>query len=236
MQPARGLIDDLVAANRILYDHGVLDGFGHVSARHDTDSSRFLLARSMAPGLVTAADILEFDLDGNPIDSEGRRTYLERFIHSEIYRARSDVKAVVHSHSPAVIPFGATGTSLRPIYHMSSFLADGVPIFEIRDVAGDATNMLITNGKLGAALARSLGQASVALMRGHGNVVVADSVQLAVYRAIYTEINAELEAEARRLGPVNYLTAGEAAGATAVNNVNFGRAWELWKLKALGAK
>src|SRR5439155_1392610 len=137
------LIDDLVAANRILYDQGVVDGFGHVSGRHDQNPERFLLARSMAPGLVTAADIMEFDLAGDPIDPQGRTPYLERFIHSEIYKAYPAVQAVVHSHSPAVIPFGVVGTPLKPIYHMGSFLGLGVPVFEIREAGGPATDRLI---------------------------------------------------------------------------------------------
>src|ERR1700693_1067643 len=122
MSPDTELIEDLVFANHILFREGVVDGFGHVSARHDRYPSRFLLARSIAPATVTADDILEFDLEANPVDARGRRTYLERFIHSEIYRTRPEVLAIVHSHSPAVIPFGVTGTQLRPISHMSGFL------------------------------------------------------------------------------------------------------------------
>src|SRR5579862_6005864 len=157
------LIDDLVAANHILYNEGVVDGFGHISVRHDKASERFLLARSMAPGLVTAADIMQFDRDGEAIDAQGRTPYLERFIHSEIYKLRPDVVAVVHSHSPSVIPFGVVATRLEPIYHMSSFLGAGVPIFEIRDAAGPATDMLVRNPALGAALAKTLGQCAVSL-------------------------------------------------------------------------
>jgi ribulose-5-phosphate 4-epimerase/fuculose-1-phosphate aldolase len=231
-----GLIDDLVAANSILSDLGVVDGFGHVSARHEGDATRFLLARSMAPGLVTADDIMEFDLDGNALDPRGRTLYVERFIHSEIYKAHPEVKAIVHSHSPSIIPFGATSVPLRPIYHMSSFLGAGVPIFEIREAGGPATDMLIRNPELGAALARKLGRSAVVLMRGHGDVVVGDSVQQVVFRAIYTEINAKLEAEALRLGEgdVNFLNADEAARATVTNNAVLGRPWELWKRRALG--
>ena len=229
------LIDDLVAANRILYDQGVVDGFGHVSARHDKNPEHFLLAQSMAPGLVTAADIIEFDRDGDAIDPQGRALYLERFIHSEIYKAYPEIKAIVHSHSPSIIPFGTTSVPLRPIYHMSSFLGAGVPIFEIREAGGPATDMLIRNPELGAALARKVGASAVVLMRGHGNVMVGDSVQQVVFRAIYTEINAKLEAEALRLGEgqVNFLNADEAAKATATNNAVLGRPWELWKRQAL---
>jgi ribulose-5-phosphate 4-epimerase/fuculose-1-phosphate aldolase len=234
--PDPALVDDLVAANRILYDQGVVDGFGHVSTRHDRDAKRFLLARSMAPGLVTKDDILEFDLDGNAVDAKGRTLYLERFIHSEIYKAHPEVTAIVHSHSPSVIPFGVTGVALKPLYHMSAFLGSGAPVFEIREAGGDATDMLIRTPALGAALARSLGRAAVMLMRGHGNVVVADSLKLVVFRAIYTEINARLETEAVALGQgkITFLNDEEAAAATATNNQVIGRAWELWKQKVAG--
>lgn len=229
------LIGDLVAANRILAAEGVLDGFGHVSARHDKDPGRFLLARSMAPALVTAGDVMEFDLDSNPIDARGRTAYLERFIHSEIYRVHPEVQAVVHSHSPAVIQFGVVGVTLRPIFHLGGFLGVGVPVFEIRDTGGLATDMLIRNAGLGAALAKTLGSAPVALLRGHGDVVVGRSVQEAVFRAIYTEVNARLENEALRLGQgqVVFLNEEEAKAAAETNSAQIGRPWELWKAKAL---
>jgi len=232
--PHPDVIDDLVAANRILSDQGVVDGFGHVSVRHDTDPTRFLLARSMAPGLVSANDILEFDLDGNAFEPRGRTLYVERFIHSEIYKAHPDIKAVVHSHSPSIIPFGATDVPLRPIYHMSSFLGAGVPVFEIREAGGAATDMLIRDPVFGAAVARKLGRSAVVLMRGHGNVVVGQSIEQVVFRAIYTEINAKLQADALRLGQgeVAFLNAEEAANATATNNLVLSRAWELWKQQA----
>jgi ribulose-5-phosphate 4-epimerase/fuculose-1-phosphate aldolase len=231
----RAQIEDIVAANRILSDQGVVDGFGHVSARHEEDATRFLLARSMAPGLVTADDILEFDLNGHPLDPRGRTLYVERFIHSEIYKANPEIKAIVHSHSPSIIPFGVTKVPLRPIYHMSSFLGAGVPIFEIRDTGGPTTDMLIRDPELGAALAKSIGKSAVVLMRGHGNVVVGESVQQVVFRAIYTEVNAKLQAEALRLGAgeVDFLNSEEAAKATATNNAVLSRPWELWKRQAL---
>ncbi len=234
----RAQIEDLVAANCILSDQGVVDGFGHVSARHEEDAMRFLLARSMAPGLVTADDILEFDLDGNALDQSGRTLYVERFIHSEIYKAHPEIKAIVHSHSPSIIPFGVTNVPLRPIYHMSSFLGAGVPIFEIREAGGVATDMLIRNSELGAALARRIGKSAVVLMRGHGDVVVGDSIEQVVFRAIYTEINAKLEAEALRLGQgeVNFLNTEEAVKATATNNAVLSRPWELWKQQALARR
>ncbi|HEX9490933.1 MAG TPA: class II aldolase/adducin family protein [Stellaceae bacterium] len=234
--PDRALVEDVVAANRILYDQGVVDGFGHVSARSDKDANRFLLARSMAPGLVKAEDILEFDLAGNAVVAQGRALYLERFIHSEIYKAHPNVKAIVHSHSPSVIPFGVTGVPLKPIYHMSSFLGAGVPIFEIREAGGDGTDMLVRNPALGAALAQKLGNSTVLLMRGHGDVVVGDSVRQAVFRAIYTETNAKLQSEALRLGQVTFLNDQEAAASMATNAALVDRAWDLWKAKAMGGR
>ena len=162
------LIDDLVIANHILVNEGVLDGFGHISVRHDKYPDRFLIARSMAPALVTAQDIVSCDLEGTVHDAQGRKTYVERFIHSEIYRARPDVFAVIHSHSPAVIPFGVTGARLRPICHMSGFLGATTPVFEIRHGGGENTDLLVRNQLLGRALANVLGPSAVALMRGHG--------------------------------------------------------------------
>lgn len=231
-----GLIDDLVSANHILYQEGVVDGFGHVSVRHEKDPERFLLARSLAPASVKARDIMEFGLDGEPIDARGRKPYLERYIHSEIYCARPDVIAIVHSHSPSLIPFGVTGTSLKPVYHMSGFLGAATPVFEIRDAGGPATDMLVRDRRLGAALAGSLGRASFALMRGHGSVAVAGTLKQVVYRAIYAEINARLQAEAMRLGNVTYLNDAEAAAASRTNDLVIDRPWELWKSRAKGRK
>src|ERR1700681_2976215 len=189
------VIENLVAANRILVAEGVLDAYGHVSARHPDHSDRYLLSRALAPDLVTAADVIEYDLDSNSIDAQGRNSYLERFIHGEIYKVRTDVKAVIHSHSPAVIPFGIIQTPMQPVYHQSTFLYGGVPVWDIRDVPSpDAAGLLVRNRDLGKALAATLGDKSVALMRGHGNVVVGPDIQTAVRYAIYTEVNARLQA------------------------------------------
>ena len=223
------LIDDLVTANHILVHEGVLDGFGHVSVRHDRRDDRFLIARSMAPALVSAQDILECDFDGVPRDPHGRHTYVERFIHSAIYRARPDVTAVIHSHSPAIIPFGVTGARLRPICHMSGFLGSSTPVFEIRHTAGESSDLLIRSQALGVALASTLGQAAVVLMRGHGSVAVGVSLRQVVYRAIYTESNARLQSEAMRFGEVNYLTDAEAASTAAMIDEHLERPWEMWK-------
>lgn len=226
-------IRELVDANHILFDQGVVDGFGHVSARHPERPDRFLLARSMAPALVTEKDVLEFDLDGNPVVSGGPAPYLEQFIHGEIYRKRPDVMSVVHSHSPSVVPFSVvTGTKLRPVCHMCGFLSEkGTPVFEIRDFAGPGSDLLITSGMLGAALADSLGEGPAVLMRGHGSTVVAGTIRQAVFRAIYTEIGARLQMEAMKLGPITYLTEEETVGTTKTISAQYDRAWFLW-LKA----
>jgi ribulose-5-phosphate 4-epimerase/fuculose-1-phosphate aldolase len=225
--PDPALILDLAYANRILYDRGVLDAYGHVSVRHDKNPARFLLARNMAPALVTTSDILEHDLEGEPVVS-GIRPYLERFLHAGIYRARPDVIAIVHSHSPSVIPFGVTGTALRPICHMGGFLGEGAPIFEIRE-AGGMTDMLISDNRLADALARTMAASPAAILRGHGSVVTGNSIMQAVWRSVFAEVNARLQIEASRLGPINFLMPEEAKKASDLNDGQMPRAWNLWK-------
>ncbi len=234
--PAAGLVDELVLANHILSRHRVVDAFGHVSVRHDQDPERFLLARNMAPALVAKSDIVEFHLDGTPVNAHGRSIYLERFIHGEIYRAREDVGAVVHSHAPAVVPFGVSRTaSLKPVWHMSGFLGLETPVFEIRDAAGDASDLLIRSNELGGALASTLDQACVVLMRGHGATVVGESIRQVVFRAVYTQLNAELQLQALQLGSVDYLTAGEVGATTVSVGSQVDRAWNLWKREVQNA-
>jgi len=229
------LIEDLVAANRILAEEGVLDAYGHVSIRHPNDPNRYLLSRSRAPILVTSSDIMEYDLDSNPIDPQNRRSVIERFIHGEIYKARPDVKAVIHSHSPAVIPFGITQVPMRPVIHAASFLWVGVPVWDSRNAHDPASaSMLVRNGALGKSLASTLGDKRVALMRGHGNVVAGPNVRTAVRYAIYTEMNARLQSAAIAIGgPINYISPEEGAARDTAPS-DFARAWELWKNKALG--
>ncbi len=227
------LLDDIVIGSRILADFGVLDGFGHVSARHPTNPNHFLMARSLAPALVTADDIMEFDLDGNAVDARGRTVFLERFIHSEIYKARPDVMSVVHTHSPGVIPFTVTKVPLRAMFHNPSFLAAGAPVWDIRKDFGE-TNMLVSDSALGKSLAQTLGDKSVVLMRGHGDVTVAPSVKMAVFRAYYTDVNAKLQSQAIALGgEVNYLTPGEGEKADKVNFIVLDRIWNLWRMRIL---
>jgi len=227
------VLEDLVAANRILADQGVLDGFGHVSVRHPERAGRLLLSRSLAPALTKADDILEYDLDCKPVADQGRNGFLERFIHCEIYRARPDVMAVIHTHSQGVIPFANSTVPLRPMFHVAGFLAAGVPVFEIRQHAG-LSNLLIADAALGKALAATLGDKSVVLMRGHGDVVVGPNIQIAVYRAIYTDVNARLQAQALALGgQVTYLEKEEGEKADQVQQQVVTRPWELWKQKAM---
>jgi ribulose-5-phosphate 4-epimerase/fuculose-1-phosphate aldolase len=223
-------IADLVAGNRILAMEGVLDGMGHISVRHATRPDRFFLARSMAPELVTAADILEYDLEGKPIDARDRTSYLERFIHSEIYRLRPDVRAIVHCHTPSLIPFAASDVPLRAMYHMAAFVAEGVPVWDIRKAAG-VTDLLVRDAALGRALAQSLGQKSAALMRGHGAVVVAASIPNVVGRSIYLDVNAKAQAQAIALGGKITYVEGDEAKLRMSDTGEYARAWDLWKRK-----
>ena len=226
-------IEDLVVAYRVLAEHGVIDGYGHVSLRSAADPQRYFISRSLAPELVTEADIMEFDLDSNPLDPRGRQMYSERFIHGQIYKSRPEVNAVVHNHSPSVIPFGITPVPMRPVYHMSAFVGMGVPVFEIRDVERDS-DMLVRSNPLGQALAKCLGGCAAALMRGHGAVVVAERISTVVGRSIYLELNARLQLQALALArpeQINYLEGGEIEKTTRMND--FMRAWELWRAKVL---
>jgi ribulose-5-phosphate 4-epimerase/fuculose-1-phosphate aldolase len=212
----------------------VLDAYGHVSARSDRQPTNFIMSRSLAPALVTAADLMELDTDSEPLPGDKRKGFLERYIHGEIYRARPEVMAVVHSHSPSVIPFGVTRTKLRPIYHMGSFLWSGAPVFEIRNEKPD-NDLLIRDNHLGKALAGTLGKCNCVLMRGHGMTVIGDSVPEAVFRAIYTEMNARLQLQATQLeGPIEFLSDEEGRRSSVSNRGTIERPWELWKKRALG--
>ena len=230
---SKALIDDLVAASRILADHGVLDAYGHVSARSDKRPEHFLMSRSRAPALVTAADMVEWNADSEAATGDKRKGFIERYIHGEIYRARPEVMAVVHSHSPSVIPFGVTKTKLRPIYHMGSFLWSGAPVWDIRKVR-EENDLLVRDRPLGAALAGALGKCNCVLMRGHGMTVVGAAVPEVTFRAIYTEMNARLQIQATQLeGPIEFLTDEEGRRSTVSNASTVERPWEVWKKDAL---
>ena len=233
--PPDAAVSDLVVANRILAAEGVLDGFGHVSIRDPRNPACYLMSRSLAPALVTAADIVQHDLDNRPTRDEGHNLYYERWIHGEIYKARREVNAIVHSHSHSVVPFASTKAPLRPLLHNASFLGFGTPVFEIRNLAQNS-DLMISTAALGAALAMTLGPtADVVLLRGHGNVVVGPSIQVAVFRAYYTEINARQQLNAMILGreDVVYMNAGECETTDKIMQSVAGRPWDLWKRRVL---
>ena len=231
-QDLDAILTDLVHANHILYARGVVDAFGHISARDPGRPDRFWISRTLAPALVTREDLLCLDLDGNTVGDE-RRSYLERFIHAEIYRARPDVLSVLHNHSPSVVPFGITGVPFRPVCHMCGFLTARTPVFEIRECAGIGSDILVRDSRLGAALARTMGGEDVALMRGHGVTIAAGSVRQAVFRGVYTELNAKLLLQSLTLTKeVNYLTEEEARTADASIMSSLDRAWDLWVSEA----
>jgi len=239
----RDVLEDLAAASRILVDQGVFDAAGHVSMRHPDNPNRFLMSRSLAPALVTADDIIEFSLDCEPLDSlrslgaspsiapaaRDRKPFIERFLHGGIYKKRADVIAVAHGHSAAVIPFGLVATPMRATYHNAAFLAAGVPVFDIRERFG-ATDIVISSAEKGAALADALGDKTVLLLRAHGFVAVAPTLQSAVFRAIFTEVSARVQLQAATLGgPMAVLDEEEGRKADAINLATVGRSWELWK-------
>ena len=226
---SKQLIDDLVAGSRILAHHGVLDAYGHISARSDKRPEHFLMSRSRAPALVTAADLMELGPDSEPAAGEKRKGFIERYIHGEIYRARPEVMAVVHSHSTSVIPFGVTRTKLRPVSHMGGFLWSGAPVWDIRKVR-EENDLLVRDRPLGLSLANTLGSCACVLMRGHGMTVVGGSIPEAVFRAVYTEMNARVQLQASVLeGPIQFLSDHEARAVDAANRGTLERPWELWK-------
>jgi ribulose-5-phosphate 4-epimerase/fuculose-1-phosphate aldolase len=228
---ASEVIKDLAAASRILATQGVVDGFGHVSLRHPSAPDRYFMSRSLAPALVTPDDLIEYDLDSHPCNANGRNSFLERFIHGEIYKARPDIRSVVHSHSPSVIPFGLVNVKMQAMFHNGAFIAAGVPVFDIREKFG-ATDMLVSDGVKGVALAQAMGRKDIALMRAHGSVACGPTLQTAVFRAVYTEVNARIQHMTLALGngaPIAALDAEEGRLADVINQTAGMRAWHLWR-------
>lgn len=228
-----GLAADIAAASRILEAQGVVDGMGHVSVRVPDAPDRFAMPRALAPGLTTPDDIMQFDLDSTPCGGDPRRGFLERFIHGEVYRARPDVMAIVHSHSPSVIPFGLTPVPMQAMFHNAGFLAKGVPVHDIRTTFG-TTDLIICDCDRGADLAAALGDRDVVLMRAHGSVATGPSLQVAVFRAVYTEVNARISHWTHALaggGDIAALSAEEGDLADAQNEGAALRAWELWRTR-----
>jgi ribulose-5-phosphate 4-epimerase/fuculose-1-phosphate aldolase len=227
------LIEDLVTANRVLANQGIVDSFGHVSVRHPDNPKRFFLSRARAPERVERGDIMEFGLDSEPVGGKGMRPYTERFIHGAAYEARPDVMAVIHNHSPGVIPYGITGHKMRPVMHMCATIGYEVPIWDQHTKFGD-TDLLVVNMAMGRDLAKKLGKGRTTLMRGHGCIVVGPDLRATVYTAVYLELNAKLQMQAEAMSKkVRFLTKGEqqkVAATTTPGNVN--RAWENWCRKA----
>lgn len=224
--------EEVALGNRILANEGVLDAFGHVSIRHPENPNRYLLSRSRSPELVEPADVLEFDLDSNPVRPVTANLYSERVIHGEIYKARPDVMAVAHHHSPAILPFCVSGIELVPVFHLGAPMGAQVPFWDQRDDFGD-TNMLVVKPEEGASLARALGNNSMVLMRRHGATVVGASVPDLCLRTIYSCRNAEFQWQARMLGHVSMLSAGEIEKCAAIHrqpNVT-SRTWEYWSMR-----
>jgi ribulose-5-phosphate 4-epimerase/fuculose-1-phosphate aldolase len=226
------LVDELVTANRILAREGVVDSFGHISVRHPERSDRYLLARARAPDCIEAGDIMEFALDGTPVDARERKPYLERFIHGALYEARPDVQSVVHNHSPSVIPFGVTATKLKPLLHLCASIGHEVPVWDSQTRFGD-TSLLVENMAMGRDLAALLGGRRTALMRGHGAVVVGRSIREAVFISVYLEVNSRLQMQAMAIGEIKFLTAGEVDITIArTGPYTLDRAWENWCRRA----
>ena len=229
--PAQAL-EELVTANRILAREGVVDAFGHASIRHPADPGRYVMSRARAPECIEAADLMEFTLEGVPTDAAGRKPYAERFIHGAVYEARPDIQAVIHNHSPSVIPFGITPARLSPVMHMCASMGADVPVWDTRAHFGD-TNLLVTNMEMARDLARTLAQRSVALMRGHGCVVAGQSLREVVFIAVYLELNANLQMKASSLGEVTFLSPGEIDAVRSTrSSFTFERAWEYWCRRA----
>ena len=222
----RTIFEELVTATKILLNEGILDTFGHISARDPEDPNSFFLAQKLAPSLITADDILRFSLDGETTDN--RPSYLERYIHSEIYKARPDVNCVLHSHSPAVLPYCFTDTPLRPVTHMGAFMGESVPVYEIRDKLGDETDLFGGSPSVCADIAESLGDQTVVLMARHGVVNVGNSVREVVFRAFYLEQEAAALTAGLQIGTVKYLSPGEVRTAGKLVGAQIDRGWDHW--------
>jgi len=223
---------ELAVANRILAHEGVIDAFGHVSIRHPDDPERYFLSRSRSPELVEPDDILEFDLDSQPVKPPTVQLYAERVIHGEIFKARPDVVAVCHHHAPAVMPFCISGDPIVPVFHLGASMGAVAPFWDSRDEFGD-TNLLVVKPAEGASLARALGKHSLVLMRRHGATVVGLSLRELVFRSIYSCDNARYLSEAKRLGNFSPLTPGEIEMAQAIYQLPNAqsRAWEYWETR-----
>ncbi len=228
-QTIKAAIEQVVFANRILANEGILDALGHVSLRNPENPKTFFQSRSLSPFEVTKDDILELDLDGNVVTKTTARPYGERVIHAAILKARPDMNAVFHGHIASVIPFSVTGIPIRPIMHVGSFLYQGVPVYD--DYEPDC-GMLVSTKQEGTRIAKHLGKHRVHLLRGHGCDIVAESIPELVASAIYLRDNAAVQLQALQLGKrIKYLSTKEAKQAmvTALfNPLPLDRMWGYW--------
>jgi ribulose-5-phosphate 4-epimerase/fuculose-1-phosphate aldolase len=232
MAPLDLLMEEIVTANRILAHEGVVDGFGHVSVRHPQRPERYVMSRARAPQCIEVEDLMEFALDGTPVDARGRKPYLERFIHGAIYEARPEIMSVVHNHSPSTIPFGITPNKLRPLMHMCATIGHEVPVWDTQDRFGD-TALLVADMAMGRDLAKALGKRPTALMRGHGCVVAGETLRKAVFISIYLELNANLQMKAMAMGDIKFLSPGEVDTIIErTTGFTVDRAWEYWCRRA----
>lgn len=242
----KSVIDDLVLANRVLaHEIKVLDAYGHISVRSTANPNHYYLSRAISAGQVTAADIIEYDLDSNRVGGSTGDGYLERYIHGEIFKARPDVMAVIHAHSAEAITFAAAGVPMRNMIHTGGFINDGVPVFDVRKFGGVADDMLIRNPALGKSLAGALGDKTAIVLYGHGVAITGDTIATAVSNAYFLNMNARIQMDAMRMGGAGttYLerepgakkpavpagTGANSSGARADN-----RAWEYWKKQVAG--
>ena len=223
-------VEELTLATRILVNEGVIDGFGHVSARSAEHGDRYYMVCDNSVEAAVAGNFVELDSESNPVSSASGKPSIERFIHGEIYRARPDVGAIVHTHAPFLIPLGVSATPLQPLYHMCGFLARRVPVFDIARENG-VTDMLVTNCQRGRSLARSLGKSALVLMRGHGATVVGSSIREAVFSAVYAPVNAQLQTAAIQLRSPKYLSSEEAFAADELHKLVLDRPWTFWERK-----
>ena len=226
---------DLVIANRVLAHEGVLDAYGHVSVRHPERPDRYLMAWARSPELIEEDDLIEFSLDGTSFDPARRAPYLERFIHGAIYERRPDVNAVCHNHTLSILPFSISrSVKLRPVIHTGRVLGGEVPVWDIADEFGSSTNLLVMNMDQGRSLARALGEGRIALMRGHGSVVVGADVPGVVAGCIAMDKNAQVQLQALHLGEITPLAPGEISSPPRPTEGPPlpDRAWEYWQRRA----
>lgn len=206
----------LITANHILHNQDIVDAYGHISVRHPQKRDVYIMSGYMAPALVKSSDdLIEYHVkDSSTVDPSAKKGYAERFIHGEIFRVYPEVNCVVHSHAEAVLPYVAADVRMMAVFHMAGFLGPEVPVFDVGQIyePGDQQDMLIRNARLGTALAKQFSRNphreapsldhAVVLMKRHGYTTHGADLETAVYRAIYTKVNAGAQTQAMLIGSV----------------------------------